>query len=178
MPCLRLPPPLLHPTATRLLNVCTTNFVRLDSPGGSAVPEVVETVGEDGAPEGDDGVGAVHRPVHTAVLETGSDCHRVAHDLKRHLPGGGLDRLEIEALEGALADQPLDFSGDLRCDSGPEAAFPPVAPVCPPSAASRMMLGDVIFTGTPRSSQAMNEGDMVSVEVETVGVLENLVARR
>ena len=41
-----------------------------------------------------------------------------------------------------------------------------------------LMPGDVIFTGTPGSTQAMNEGDMVSVEVETVGVLENPVARR
>ncbi len=38
--------------------------------------------------------------------------------------------------------------------------------------------GDVIFTGTPGTTQAMSEGDMVSVEVETVGVLENPVARR
>ena len=41
-----------------------------------------------------------------------------------------------------------------------------------------LMPGDVIFTGTPGTTQAMNEGDLVSVEVETVGVLENPVARR
>ncbi len=41
-----------------------------------------------------------------------------------------------------------------------------------------LMPGDVIFTGTPGTTQAMNEGDMVSVEVETVGLLENPVARR
>ncbi len=41
-----------------------------------------------------------------------------------------------------------------------------------------LMPGDLIFTGTPGTTQAMNEGDMVSVEVETVGVLENPVARR
>ena len=41
-----------------------------------------------------------------------------------------------------------------------------------------LMPGDVIFTGTPGTTQAMNEGDMVSVEVETAGVLENPVARR
>ena len=41
-----------------------------------------------------------------------------------------------------------------------------------------LMPGDVIFTGTPGTTQAMGEGDMVSVEVETVGVLENPVARR
>lgn len=41
-----------------------------------------------------------------------------------------------------------------------------------------LMPGDLIFTGTPGTTQAMNEGDLVSVEVETVGVLENPVARR
>ena len=41
-----------------------------------------------------------------------------------------------------------------------------------------LMPGDVIYTGTPGSTQAMNEGDMVSVEIETVGLLENPVARR
>lgn len=41
-----------------------------------------------------------------------------------------------------------------------------------------LMPGDVIFTGTPGTTQAMNEGDMVSVEVETAGILENPVARR
>ncbi len=38
--------------------------------------------------------------------------------------------------------------------------------------------GDVIFTGTPGTTRAMSEGDVVSVEVETVGLLENPVARR
>ena len=41
-----------------------------------------------------------------------------------------------------------------------------------------LMPGDVIFTGTPGTTRAMSEGDLVSVEVETVGVLENPVARR
>ena len=41
-----------------------------------------------------------------------------------------------------------------------------------------LMPGDVIFTGTPGTTRAMQEGDRVSVEVETVGVLENPVARR
>ena len=41
-----------------------------------------------------------------------------------------------------------------------------------------LMPGDVIFTGTPGTTQAMNEGDLVSVEVETVGVLENTIASR
>ncbi len=38
--------------------------------------------------------------------------------------------------------------------------------------------GDVIFTGTPGTTRAMSEGDLVSVEVESVGVLENPVGRR
>jgi len=41
-----------------------------------------------------------------------------------------------------------------------------------------LMPGDVIFTGTPGTTQAMNEGDMVSVEIESAGILENPVARR
>ena len=41
-----------------------------------------------------------------------------------------------------------------------------------------LMPGDVIFTGTPGTTQAMNAGDTVSVEVETVGLLENPVATR
>ena len=41
-----------------------------------------------------------------------------------------------------------------------------------------LMPGDVIFTGTPGTTQAMSEGDLVSVEIESVGLLENPVARR
>ena len=41
-----------------------------------------------------------------------------------------------------------------------------------------LMPGDVIFTGTPGTTQAMNEGDTVSVEVEMVGLLENTIASR
>ena len=41
-----------------------------------------------------------------------------------------------------------------------------------------LMPGDVIFTGTPGTTQAMNEGDTVSVEVETVGLLENTIGNR
>lgn len=41
-----------------------------------------------------------------------------------------------------------------------------------------LMPGDVIFTGTPGTTRAMSEGDTVSVEIETVGVLENPVTRR
>lgn len=38
--------------------------------------------------------------------------------------------------------------------------------------------GDVIFTGTPGTTGAMREGDVVEVEVEGVGVLRNRVVRR
>lgn len=38
--------------------------------------------------------------------------------------------------------------------------------------------GDLIFTGTPGSTAAMNPGDVVEVEVEGVGVLRNTVRAR
>jgi 2-keto-4-pentenoate hydratase/2-oxohepta-3-ene-1,7-dioic acid hydratase in catechol pathway len=41
-----------------------------------------------------------------------------------------------------------------------------------------LLPGDVIFTGTPGSTQAMEPGDVVEVEVEGVGVLRNTVVRR
>jgi 2-keto-4-pentenoate hydratase/2-oxohepta-3-ene-1,7-dioic acid hydratase in catechol pathway len=37
--------------------------------------------------------------------------------------------------------------------------------------------GDLIFTGTPGTTQAMNPGDVVEVELEGVGVLRNAVVR-
>jgi 2-keto-4-pentenoate hydratase/2-oxohepta-3-ene-1,7-dioic acid hydratase in catechol pathway len=38
--------------------------------------------------------------------------------------------------------------------------------------------GDLIFSGTPGSTQAMQDGDVVEVEVEGVGILRNTVRRR
>jgi 2-keto-4-pentenoate hydratase/2-oxohepta-3-ene-1,7-dioic acid hydratase in catechol pathway len=38
--------------------------------------------------------------------------------------------------------------------------------------------GDVIFTGTPGQTMAMQAGDVVEIEVEGVGVLRNTVVRR
>jgi 2-keto-4-pentenoate hydratase/2-oxohepta-3-ene-1,7-dioic acid hydratase in catechol pathway len=38
-----------------------------------------------------------------------------------------------------------------------------------------LLPGDIIFTGTPGSTQAMNPGDVVEVELEGVGVLRNTV---
>jgi 2-keto-4-pentenoate hydratase/2-oxohepta-3-ene-1,7-dioic acid hydratase in catechol pathway len=41
-----------------------------------------------------------------------------------------------------------------------------------------LMPGDVIFTGTPGTTMAMQPGDVVEIEVEGVGVLRNTVVRR
>ena len=41
-----------------------------------------------------------------------------------------------------------------------------------------LMPGDVIFTGTPGTTLAMQPGDVVEIEVEGVGVLRNTVVRR
>jgi 2-keto-4-pentenoate hydratase/2-oxohepta-3-ene-1,7-dioic acid hydratase in catechol pathway len=38
--------------------------------------------------------------------------------------------------------------------------------------------GDVIYTGTPGSTRAMNPGDVVEVEIEGIGVLRNTVSVR
>lgn len=38
--------------------------------------------------------------------------------------------------------------------------------------------GDIIFTGTPGTTRAMAEGDIVEIEVEGVGILRNRVVRR
>jgi 2-keto-4-pentenoate hydratase/2-oxohepta-3-ene-1,7-dioic acid hydratase in catechol pathway len=38
--------------------------------------------------------------------------------------------------------------------------------------------GDVIFTGTPQTTRAIQPGDIVEIEVEGVGVLRNRVTRR
>jgi 2-keto-4-pentenoate hydratase/2-oxohepta-3-ene-1,7-dioic acid hydratase in catechol pathway len=40
-----------------------------------------------------------------------------------------------------------------------------------------LLPGDVIFTGTPQTTRAMNPGDVVEIEVEGVGVLRNVVVR-
>ncbi len=36
--------------------------------------------------------------------------------------------------------------------------------------------GDIIFTGTPGSTSPMKPGDVVEVEIEGVGILENRIA--
>jgi 2-keto-4-pentenoate hydratase/2-oxohepta-3-ene-1,7-dioic acid hydratase in catechol pathway len=41
-----------------------------------------------------------------------------------------------------------------------------------------LMPGDVIFTGTPGTTMAMQPGDVVEIEVEGVGVLRNTIVRR
>jgi len=40
-----------------------------------------------------------------------------------------------------------------------------------------LLPGDVIFTGTPQATRAMNPGDVVEIEVEGVGTLKNTVVR-
>jgi 2-keto-4-pentenoate hydratase/2-oxohepta-3-ene-1,7-dioic acid hydratase in catechol pathway len=40
-----------------------------------------------------------------------------------------------------------------------------------------LMPGDVIYTGTPGTTKAINAGDVVEVEVEGVGILRNPVVR-
>jgi len=39
-----------------------------------------------------------------------------------------------------------------------------------------MVSGDVIYTGTPGHTSRMNEGDVVEVEIEGIGVLRNRIA--
>ena len=40
-----------------------------------------------------------------------------------------------------------------------------------------LLPGTIIFTGTPGTTQAMEPGDVVEVELEGVGVLRNTVAQ-
>lgn len=40
-----------------------------------------------------------------------------------------------------------------------------------------LLPGDVIYTGTPQSTKAMQPGDVVEIEIEGVGVLRNTVVR-
>jgi 2-keto-4-pentenoate hydratase/2-oxohepta-3-ene-1,7-dioic acid hydratase in catechol pathway len=45
------------------------------------------------------------------------------------------------------------------------------------SQTSTLYPGDVIYTGTPGSTTAMQPGDVIEIEVEGVGVLRNQIAR-
>jgi 2-keto-4-pentenoate hydratase/2-oxohepta-3-ene-1,7-dioic acid hydratase in catechol pathway len=40
-----------------------------------------------------------------------------------------------------------------------------------------LLPGDVIYTGTPGTTSAMQPGDVVEVEIEGVGVLRNRVVK-
>ena len=55
-----------------------------------------------------------------AVEESGD---RQTHQVQGALAGGGLDRLEVEAVENAVADQAFGFGGDLGGDLRLEAPF-------------------------------------------------------
>ncbi len=46
------------------------------------------------------------------------------------------------------------------------------------SACMTLEPGDLVSTGTPAGVGAMQEGDVVEIEVEGVGILRNPVARR
>ena len=55
-------------------------------PGGSSFPEILEAAAELAAPQGDDGVGAGHGPVHAGALEPGADGELASglDDARRH----------------------------------------------------------------------------------------------
>ena len=40
-----------------------------------------------------------------------------------------------------------------------------------------LLPGDIVATGTPEGIGSMEEGDLVEVEIEGIGVLENTVVR-
>ena len=56
--------------------------------------------------------------------------------------------------------------------------FPTAAIVSYVSRYVTLEAGDLIFTGTPQTTQALQPGDVVEVEVEGVGTLRNTVRRR
>jgi 2-keto-4-pentenoate hydratase/2-oxohepta-3-ene-1,7-dioic acid hydratase in catechol pathway len=68
-------------------------------------------------------------------------------------------------------------NGDLR-QSGrtSEMVFPPAALIAYVSRTITLLPGDVVLTGTPPGVGPMSPGDRVAVEVEGIGVLENVVA--
>ena len=96
------------------------------------IPGALEGQGAEG---GSDGAGSAsgvagldaaatdHRTRFVGVIGVEALRHRLARDPRRHLAGGGLHRLEVEAVERARVDQALDFGGDLRRDLGPEPPF-------------------------------------------------------
>ena len=77
------------------------------------------------------------------------------------------------------------FHRDVRYDDGEvrqegrttELIFPVDVVVSYISQFATLLPGDVIYTGTPGTTKAMQPGDVVEIEVEGVGVLRNRVER-
>lgn len=69
-------------------------------------------------------------------------------------------------------------NGDVRQSSSTsELVFSPDELLSYCSRYVTLLPGDVLFTGTPGSTQAVSKGDTIEVEIEGVGVLRNTVAR-
>jgi 2-keto-4-pentenoate hydratase/2-oxohepta-3-ene-1,7-dioic acid hydratase in catechol pathway len=70
-------------------------------------------------------------------------------------------------------------NGDLRQDSSTrELVYSPDKLLSYVSQFVTLMPGDVIFTGTPGKTQQVTYGDLVEIEIESVGRLRNSVAVR
>jgi 2-keto-4-pentenoate hydratase/2-oxohepta-3-ene-1,7-dioic acid hydratase in catechol pathway len=70
------------------------------------------------------------------------------------------------------------INGEVRQDGRTsELVFPVDVVVSYISQFSTLFPGDVIYTGTPGTTKAMQAGDVVEVEVEGVGVIRNRIER-
>ncbi len=93
----------------------------------AALAVIPRTLERQGAESGGEGPGPAPREARGAAARAGQPRPLMVgvvgiepagdgppHDLQRHLSGGGLDGLEV--VEGADADQALDFGAGLRRD--------------------------------------------------------------